>query len=94
MPTLTTKPKPLRTAVECRFIEHVQSSIVAGTSRLAALKQRYDLVQETFPIWPVEVQDLHRLVATGSLPALLPLLLPLVPPLITVVMHEFNLPLK
>ncbi len=70
------------------------ASIVAGTSRLAALKQRYDLVQETFPTWPVEVQDLRRLVATGSLPALLPLLLPLVPPLITFLMHGFNLPLK
>ncbi len=55
------------------------ATIVAGTNRLSALKERYNLVQETFPIWPLEVRELRRVVATGSLPALLPFLLPLVP---------------
>ena len=63
------------------------ATIVAGTNRLSALKERYDLVQETFPTWPVEAQDLRRLVATGILPALLPFLLPFVPQLIAYVGH-------
>ena len=70
------------------------TTIVAGTSRLSALKERYDLVQETFPTWPLEVRELRRVVATGSLPALLPFLLPLLPQLISFVGHLVGIPLK
>ncbi len=70
------------------------ATIVAGTSRLLALKDRFNLVQEMFPTWPVEAQNLRRLVATGSLPVLLPLLLPLVPLVIENVGKLVGIPLK
>ncbi|GHO92012.1 hypothetical protein KSF_020600 [Reticulibacter mediterranei] len=50
------------------------AQIVAGTERLAALKQRYELVQETFPIWPVQVVEMRRLAVAWLLPALMALL--------------------
>ncbi len=70
------------------------ATIVAGTSRLSALKERYDLVQETFPIWPLEVRELRRVVATGILPVLLPFLLPFVPQLITHVGYLVGISVK
>ena len=62
-------------------------SIKDGTDRLSELKQRYDLVRDIFPTWPLEVHELRRVVAALSLPALLPLLLPLLPQLISLVSH-------
>ncbi len=50
------------------------AQIVAGTERLVALKQRYELVQETFPIWPIQVVEMRRLAVAWLLPALMALL--------------------
>ena len=47
--------------------------IVAGTERLSALKQRYELVHDTFPIWPLQVVEMRRLAVTLLLPALISL---------------------
>jgi hypothetical protein len=57
--------------------EHDTPTLVAQTRRLAVLKQRYDLVRDTFPIWPLEVGAASRLVVTAILPVLLPLVLQL-----------------
>jgi hypothetical protein len=48
--------------------------IKAKTERLIGIKRQYDLVRDTYPIWPVPNQTLKRLVATSSLPAISPLL--------------------
>jgi hypothetical protein len=50
------------------------AQIVAGTERLAALKQRYELVQATFPTWPIQVVEMRRLAVAWLLPALMALL--------------------
>jgi hypothetical protein len=50
------------------------AQIEAGTERLAALKQRYELVQETFPTWPIQVVEMRRLAVAWLLPALIALL--------------------
>ncbi len=72
--------------------EHDTRTIVAETRRLATLKQRFDLVCDTFPTWPLEVNALSRLVATVVLPVLLPLILPLIASLISLVSHALGLP--
>lgn len=72
--------------------EHDTRAVVAGTRRLTALKERYDLVRDTFPTWPLEVSGLSRLVVTVILPALLPLILPLIASLISLVSHVIGLP--
>lgn len=48
--------------------------IVAGTERLSALKQRYELVRDTFPTWPLQVVEMRRLTVALFIPALLSLL--------------------
>ena len=48
--------------------------IVAGTERLSALKQRYELVRDTFPTWPLQVMEMRRLAVALLLPALISLL--------------------
>jgi hypothetical protein len=48
--------------------------IVAGTERLSALKQRYELVRDTFPTWPLQVVEMRRLTVALLLPALFSLL--------------------
>jgi len=68
--------------------EYDMRTVVAGTRRLAALKQRYDLVRNTFPTWPLKINTVSRLVAT----ALLPLMLPLIASLISLVSHALGLP--
>jgi hypothetical protein len=59
---------------------------------LTALKQRYDLVRDTFPTWPLEVNGLSRLAVTAILPALLPLILPLIASLISLLSHAIGIP--
>jgi hypothetical protein len=53
------------------------SKIKQGTDRLAELKRRYDLLQETFPVWPIQIQQIRRIVATVSLPAVITFLVSL-----------------
>ena len=48
--------------------------IVAGTERLSAVKQRYELVRDTFPTWPLQVVEMRRLAVALLLPAFLALL--------------------
>jgi hypothetical protein len=48
--------------------------IVAGTERLSALKQRYELVRDTFPTWPLQIVEMRRLTVALLLPALISLL--------------------
>jgi hypothetical protein len=48
--------------------------IVAGTERLSALKQRYELVRDTFPTWPLQIVEMRRLAVALLLPALIALL--------------------
>lgn len=50
------------------------AQIVAGTERLSALKQRYELVRDTFPTWPIQMVEMSRLVAALLLPAIISLL--------------------
>jgi len=63
-------------------------ALVAETRRLAVLKQRYDLVRDTFPTWPVEISTISRLVVT----VIFPLILALLTSLITLVSHALGLP--
>jgi hypothetical protein len=53
-------------------------TIVAQTRRLQVLKQRYDLLCETFPTWPLEIGSLRRIAVTIILPLILPLLTSLI----------------
>ena len=48
--------------------------IVAGTERLSALKQRYELVRGTFPTWPLQIVEMRRLAVALLLPVLISLL--------------------
>ena len=64
-------------------VEHDIRSAIAGTRQLAALKQRYDLVRDTFPTWPLEISALGRVGVT----VVLPLMLPLITSLISFALH-------
>lgn len=44
------------------------------TERLIEIKKQYDLIQSTFPVWPLEVKPLRNLLATSILPAVSSLL--------------------
>lgn len=72
--------------------EHNTHKIIAVTNHLVALKQRYDLVRDTFPTWPLEINKVSRVVITAILPALLPLILPLTASLISFVGHALGFP--
>ena len=54
--------------------------IVSGTERLSALKQRYELVRDTFPTWPLQIVEMRRL----TVALLLPVIVSLLPALISV----------
>ncbi|HTK09414.1 MAG TPA: hypothetical protein VL485_19745, partial [Ktedonobacteraceae bacterium] len=41
--------------------EYDTRSLVSGTRQLTALKQRYDLVRDSFPTWPLETSTLSRI---------------------------------
>src|SRR5215469_2979546 len=76
--------KPLADEFQYAITDTMSSSkqdanaIKAGTDRLAELKRRYELLQETYPTWPLAIEQVRRLVATVSLPALIPLALPFI----------------
>lgn len=72
--------------------KHDTRTITTGTRRLAALKERYDLVCNTFPVWPLGISAVNRLVITVILPALLPLILPALASLITLASHTLRFP--
>lgn len=62
-------------------------SVVAETRRLVALKQRYDLVRDSFPTWPLETSAVSRIGVT----VLLPLLFPLITELFPLAFHALGL---
>lgn len=66
--------------------EYDTRSLVAGTRRLTALKQRYDLLRDAFPIWPLETNMLSRIVIT----VILPIILPIITSLITLALHPLS----
>ncbi len=72
--------------------EHDTRTVVAGTRRLAVLKQRYDLVRSTFPTWPLEINALRSLLVTVILPVIAPLILSLIASLISFISHALGLP--
>jgi hypothetical protein len=86
--------QPLADEFQQAFMQSLSSTerdtraVVVGTRRLAALKQQYDLVRDTFPTWPVDISAVSRLVVT----VILPLILPLLASLITLVGHALGLP--
>lgn len=50
------------------------ATIEAGTRRLSALQDRYKLLRDTLPVWPLEIMQMRRLGVAFILPALLSLL--------------------
>ena len=50
------------------------TAIEAGTKRLSALQDRYKLLRDNFPVWPLEIMQMRRLGVALILPALLSLL--------------------
>ena len=50
------------------------ATIVAGTERLTALQDRYKLLRDNFPVWPLEIVQMRRLGVVLILPALLSIL--------------------
>ncbi len=85
--------QPLTDAYQQAFMQSLSSNdfdtrnLVSETRRLTILKQRYDLVHDTFPIWPLETAALSRIGVT----VVLPLLLPIITSLITPPLHLLGL---
>lgn len=50
------------------------ATLVAGTERLSTLQDRYKLLRDAFPVWPIEIIQMRRLGVALFLPALLALL--------------------
>ena len=50
------------------------ATIVSGTERLSALQDRYKLLRDNFPVWPLEIMQMSRLGVVLILPALLSIL--------------------
>jgi hypothetical protein len=71
-------------------LEESAEAIKAKTERLVEIKRQYDLVRDTYPVWPLPDQTLKRLVATASLPALSPFLSGLVVRLGEYLLKLFN----
>ena len=72
------------------MLEESAEAIKAKTERLVEIKRQYDLVRDTYPVWPLPDQTLKRLVATASLPALSPFLSGLVVRLGEYLLKLFN----
>ncbi|GCE31692.1 hypothetical protein KDA_71760 [Dictyobacter alpinus] len=56
------------------FAKDDVAGITADNNRLTAIKQRYDLIVDIFPTWPLEVKQIRRIVATLTLPAVISLI--------------------
>jgi hypothetical protein len=67
--------------------EYDTRALVSSTRHLNVLKQRYDLLRDAFPIWPLEVSTLSRIGVT----IILPLLLPIITSLITLTLHPLGI---
>ena len=55
------------------------ATIKANTDRLAEIKRQYELLLDTFPVWPIRTTTLNRLALTSLLPLISSLLASLVP---------------
>ncbi len=44
-------------------------AIKSKTDHLIEIKRQYQLIEETFPVWPLDIRSLHSLLATSVLPA-------------------------
>ena len=67
--------------------EEETPKVLAETDRLSAIKRRYDLLNEIYPTWPVEITQVRNIIAALSLPALIPLF----PYISTVIQYIDNL---
>jgi hypothetical protein len=89
--------KPLTDEFQYAIAETMPSSrqdanaIKAGTDRLEEIKRRHKLLQDTYPTWPLAIEQLRRL-ATVSLPALIPLVLPYLKDLIVFIITRSGHP--
>lgn len=54
-------------------------TIKANTDRIVEIKRQYELLAETFPVWPIRTAALNRLVVTSLLPLVSSLLASLIP---------------
>lgn len=54
--------------------DETTETIKARTERLTEIKKQYELIRDTFPIWPLQVQPLRNLLATSIMPAVTSLL--------------------
>jgi hypothetical protein len=70
------------------------STLKQGTDRLVELKRRYDLIDHTYPTWPVEIESVRRMAATISIPAIIPFLIPLFTTLFVYLSHLFGVVFK
>ncbi len=66
------------------------NTIKAGTDRLSELNRRYQLLQSTYPTWPLEIVQVRRLIGAISLPAIITLLWPFVSKLIPTLLAVLN----
>lgn len=66
------------------------NAIKAGTDRLSELNRRYQLLQNTYPTWPLEIVQMRRLIGTVSLPALIALLWPFISKLLPAITSGLN----
>ncbi len=69
-------------------------SVKAGTERLGEIKQRYELLHEAFPTFPVRTFVSSSLIVTSVLPALSALLSSLVPSVQEALLRLFKVRLK
>lgn len=85
--------QPLTDEYQRTLLQSLQTSAsdtrggVAQTRQLVALKQRYELVRDSFPTWPLETSTLSRIGVT----VLLPLLFPLITALFPLAFHALGL---
>jgi hypothetical protein len=62
--------------------ENDSAAIKARTERLEEIRKQYDLIESSFPVWPLALNAIRSLITTASLPSLssfLVLLLPNLP---------------
>ncbi|SRR6266568_6151844 len=57
----------------------------ANNELLHEIRKRYQLFRDTFPTWPLELQEVRGLIAALSLPALISLVVPYIPILFNLV---------
>lgn len=60
------------------------ATITAGTERLSALIQRYELWRDTFPVWPLEIREMRQLLVAFILPVFLAFISAIIPLIISI----------